>query len=156
MPELEGQEVEKPTTVANDESKRFRGGRPINAAQMEERVTAAYNLMLEGGSRRSNAAALSSRFNVSIRQADNYITQAQALLKEDFRGEREEMLNQVNAMRMTAIRKAMKRGNLQVCAHLLDSVARSFGEGSIEQDAANAGLGLHITVDDRRKASPEE
>jgi hypothetical protein len=154
--ESEGQEQQKPTTVANDESKRFRGGRPINAAQMEERVTAAYNLMLEGGSRRSNAAALSSRFNVSIRQADNYITQAQALLKQDFRGEREEMLNQVNAMRMTAIRKAMKRGNLQVCAHLLDSVARSFGEGSVEQEASNAGLGLHITVDDRRKASPEE
>jgi len=154
--ESEGQEQQKPTTVANDESKRFRGGRPINAAQMEERVTAAYNLMLEGGSRRSNAAALSSRFNVSIRQADNYITQAQALLKEDFRGEREEMLNQVNAMRMTAIKKAMRRNNLQVCAHLLDSVARSFGEGSVEQDAANAGLGLHITVDDRRKASPEE
>jgi hypothetical protein len=152
--ESEGQEQQKPTTVANDESKRFRGGRPINAAQMEERVTAAYNLMLEGGSRRSNA--LSSRFNVSIRQADNYITQAQALLKQDFRGEREEMLNQVNAMRMTAIRKAMKRGNLQVCAHLLDSVARSFGEGSVEQEASNAGLGLHITVDDRRKASPEE
>jgi hypothetical protein len=148
--ESEGQEQQKPTTVANDESKRFRGGRPINAAQMEERVTAAYNLMLEGGSRRSNAAALSSRFNVSIRQADNYISQAQTLLKEDFRGEREEMLNQVNAMRMTAIRKAMKRGNLQVCAHLLDSVARSFGEGSVEQDAANAGLGLHITVDDKR------
>jgi hypothetical protein len=154
--ESEGQEQQKPTTVANDESKRFRGGRPINAAQMEERVTAAYNLMLEGGSRRSNAAALSSRFGVSIRQADNYISQAQTLLKEDFRGEREEMLNQVNAMRMTAIRKAMKRGNLQVCAHLLDSVARSFGEGSVEQEASNAGLGLHITVDDRRKASPEE
>ena len=152
MAESDGQEVQKPTTVANDESKRFRGGRPINAAQMEERVTAAYNLMLEGGSRRSNAAALSSRFNVSIRQADNYISQAQTLLKEDFRGEREEMLNQVNAMRMTAIRKAMKRGNLQVCAHLLDSVARSFGEGSVEQDAANAGLGLHITVDDKRQA----
>jgi type IV secretory pathway VirD2 relaxase len=77
--EVDGQQVEKPTTVANDETKRFRGGRPINSAQMEERVTAAYNLMLEGGSRRSNAAALSSRFNVSIRQADNYITQAQAL-----------------------------------------------------------------------------
>lgn len=41
---------EKKTTVANDESKRFRGGRPINEAQMEERVTAAYNLMLQGGS----------------------------------------------------------------------------------------------------------
>ena len=152
MTESDGQEQQKPTAVANDESKRFRGGRPINSAQMEERVTAAYNLMLEGGSRRSNAAALSSRFNVSIRQADNYITQAQALLKEDFRGEREEMLNQVNAMRMTAIRKAMKRGNLQVCAHLLDSVARSFGEGTAEMESAQAPQ-LNITIDDKRSAA---
>jgi len=151
--EVDGQQVDKPTTVANDESKRFRGGRPINASQMEERVTAAYNLMLEGGSRRSNAAALASRFNVSIRQGHNYIAQAQELLKEDFRGEREEMLNQVNAMRMHAIRKAMKRGNLQVCAHLLDSVARAFGEGTEEHEASQAPS-LNITIDDKRGSSP--
>jgi len=147
--EVDGQQVEKPTTVANDESKRFRGGRPINAAQMEERVTAAYNLMLSGGSRRSNAAALASRFGVSIRQADNYISQAQELLRTDFQGQKEEILNQVNALRMTAIRKALKRGNLQVVAHLLDSLARGMGEGSQEQAAAAAPT-LNITVEDKR------
>ena len=149
MTESEGQEQQKPTTVANDESKRFRGGRPINAAQMEERVTAAYNLMLSGGSRRSNAAALASRFGVSIRQADNYISQAQELLRTDFQGQKEEILNQVNALRMTAVRKALKRGNLQVVAHLLDSLARGMGEGSQEQAAAAAPQ-LQITIDDRR------
>jgi len=147
--ESDGQEQQKPTTVANDESKRFRGGRPINAAQMEERVTAAYNLMLSGGSRRSNAAALASRFGVSIRQADNYISQAQELLRTDFQGQKEEILNQVNALRMTAVRKALKRGNLQVVAHLLDSLARGMGEGSQEQAAAAAPQ-LQITIDDRR------
>ena len=149
MAEVDGQQVDKPTTVANDESKRFRGGRPINAAQMEERVTAAYNLMLSGGSRRSNAAALASRFGVSIRQADNYISQAQELLRTDFQGQKEEILNQVNALRMTAIRKAMKRGNLQVVAHLLDSLARGMGEGSVEQQAA-AAPSLSIVVEDKR------
>ena len=149
MAEVDGQQVDKPTTVANDESKRFRGGRPINAAQMEERVTAAYNLMLSGGSRRSNAAALASRFGVSIRQADNYISQAQELLRTDFQGQKEEILNQVNALRMTAIRKAMKRGNLQVVAHLLDSLARGMGEGSQEQAAAAAPT-LNISIDDKR------
>ena len=149
MTEVDGQQVDKPTTVANDESKRFRGGRPINAAQMEERVTAAYNLMLSGGSRRSNAAALASRFGVSIRQADNYISQAQELLRTDFQGQKEEILNQVNALRMTAIRKAMKRGNLQVVAHLLDSLARGMGEGSQEQAAA-AAPSLSIVVEDKR------
>ena len=155
MTESDGQEVQKPTTVANDESKRFRGGRPINSAQMEERVTAAYNLMLSGGSRRSNAAALASRFGVSIRQADNYISQAQELLRTDFQGQKEEILNQVNALRMTAVRKALKRGNLQVVAHLLDSLARGMGEGSQEQAAAAAPQ-LQITIDDRRNTSPTE
>ena len=149
MPESEGQEVTKPTTVANDESKRWRGGRPINAAQMEERVTAAYNLMLTGGSRRTNAAALASRFGVSIRQADNYISAAQDLLRTDFQGQKEQVLNQVNALRMTAVRQSMKRGNYQVVAHLLDSLARSMGEGSQEQAAAAAPQ-LTITVEDKR------
>ncbi len=151
MAESEGQEVTKPTTVANDESKRWRGGRPINEAQMEERVTAAYNLMLSGGSRRSNAGHLASRFGVSIRQADNYISAAQQLLKTDFEGQRDEILNQVNALRMTAINKALKRGNLQVVAHLLDSVARSFGEGSQETQAAAAPV-LRVEIDDKRGA----
>jgi hypothetical protein len=65
---------------------------------------------------------------VSIRQADTYISRAQQLLKTDFEGQREEILNQVNALRMTAIKQGLKRGNLQTVAHLLDSVARSFGE----------------------------
>jgi hypothetical protein len=147
--EADGQEVTKPTTVANDEAKRWRGGRPINEAQMEERVTAAYNLMLTGGSRRSNAGILSSRFGVSIRQAENYISAAQKLLKTDFQGQKEEILNQVNALRMTAINKALKRGNLQVVAHLLDSVARSFGEGSQETQAAAAPI-LRVEIDDKR------
>jgi hypothetical protein len=149
VPESEVQEVTKPTTVANDESKRWRGGRPINAAQMEERVTAAYNLMLTGGSRRTNAAALASRFGVSIRQADNYISAAQDLLRTDFQGQKEQVLNQVNALRMTAVRQSMKRGNYQVVAHLLDSLARSMGEGSQEQAAAAAPQ-LTITVEDKR------
>jgi hypothetical protein len=149
--DCDGQEVTKPTTVANDEAKRWRGGRPINEAQMEERVTAAYNLMLSGGSRRSNAGHLASRFGVSIRQADNYISAAQQLLKTDFEGQRDEILNQVNALRMTAINKALKRGNLQVVAHLLDSVARSFGEGSQETQAAAAPV-LRVEIDDKRNA----
>ena len=149
MSESAGQEVTKPTTVANDEAKRWRGGRPINEAQMDERVTAAYNLMLTGGSRRSNAGILSSRFGVSIRQAENYISAAQKLLKTDFQGQKEEILNQVNALRMTAINKALKRGNLQVVAHLLDSVARSFGEGSQEAQAAAAPI-LRVEIDDKR------
>jgi hypothetical protein len=55
----------------------------------------------------------------------------------------------VNALRMTAVRQSMKRGNYQVVAHLLDSLARSMGEGSQEQAAAAAPQ-LTITVEDKR------
>ena len=147
-PNEQQQPAEKKTSVANDESKRFRGGRPINEAQMEERVTAAYNLMLSGGSRRSNAGQLASRFGVSIRQADTYISRAQQLLKTDFEGQREEILNQVNALRMTAIRQGLKRGNLQTVAHLLDSVARSFGELDPATNDALAVPQISIRIED--------
>ena len=50
MPEQE-QPKEKKTTVANDESKRWRGGKGPEA-RIEERVNACYSYILEGGTRR--------------------------------------------------------------------------------------------------------
>jgi hypothetical protein len=70
-------------------------------------------------------------------------------MKADYAGKREELLNQVNNMRMHAVRKALKRGNYQVVAHLLDSIARGAGEGTVEQSATQAPT-LNITIDDKR------
>lgn len=63
---------ERKTNVANDPLKRFRKGRPITNAEMEERVNAAYMLMLTGGTRRENCAQLAAKYGVSFRQAENY------------------------------------------------------------------------------------
>jgi len=128
---------------------RYSKGRPINDAQMLERVNAAYMLMLQGGSRRENAYQLSTRYSVSYRQAENYISEAQKLMKLDFAGERAEFLNQVNNMRMHTVKKALKRGNFQVVAQLLDSLGRAMGEGSVEE-AANQAPNLNITIEDKR------
>jgi len=131
---------------------RYSKGRPITEVQMQERVNAAYMLLLQGGSSRENACQLSTRYGVSYRQAENYIREAKKLMTLDFAGERAEFLNQVNNMRMHTVKKALKRGNYQVVAQLLDSLGRAMGEGSIEE-AANAAPNLNITIEDKKASS---
>jgi hypothetical protein len=150
-----GVEQEKPAKFVSPFTRaenRYSKGRPINNAQMLERINNAYMLMLQGGSRRENACQLATRYGVSFRQAENYIAEAQKLMKEDFAGERAQFLNQVNNMRMHTVKKALKRGNYQVVAQLLDSLGRAMGEGSVE-DAANQAPTLNITVEDKRASS---
>jgi len=50
---------------------------------------------------------------------------------------------------MHTVKKALKRGNFQVVAHLLDSLAKGAGEGSVEVNAAQAPT-LNITIDSKR------
>ena len=63
-------------------------------------------------------------------------------------------MNQVNNMRMHTVKKALKRGNFQVVAHLLDSLAEGAGEGSVEVNAAQAPT-LNITIDSKRSSSDD-
>jgi hypothetical protein len=140
----------KPTNVSNDESKRWRGGKG-SEARMEERMNFAYSLLLEGNTRRANAQLIADRFGVSIRTADADISRAMEILRTENSESRDSILNQILAMRMTTAKRAMKRGNFQVVAHLLDSIGRAAGELSQEQ-AAQAAPTLQITVEDKRQA----
>lgn len=148
VPDVDGQEVTKPTTVANDESKRWRGG-PSSQARIEERVNYAYSLLLEGNTRRANAELISSKFNVSIRTAHDDIARAMVLLREERSADREEMLNIVTANRLALLRRSIRKGNYQVACHILDSLGRAAGELSEEQ-AAQAAPQLSIVVEDKR------
>lgn len=141
---------EKPTTVANDEAKRWRGGRSTQA-RMDERVNYAYSLLLEGNTRRANAELVASRFNISIRTAHDDISKAMELLKQERLEDRAEMLNIITASRLAVLKKAIRKGNYQVACHLLDSLGRAAGELSQEQ-AAQAAPTLQITVEDKRQA----
>jgi len=120
--------------------------------ELELRVNAAYMLMLNGGSRRENCNTLAQKYGVTYRQAENYYFKAQQLMKTDMMQERQDLLNQVNNMRLHTIQKALKRGNLQVVAQLLDSLARSAGEGSAEHEANNAPT-LNITINEKGSSS---
>ncbi len=151
MAESEGQQETKPTTVANDEAKRWRGGRSTQA-RMDERVNYAYSLLLEGNTRRANAELVASRFGISIRTAHDDISKAMQLLREERLEDRTEMLNIITASRLAVLKKAIRKGNYQVACHLLDSLGRAAGELS-QEVASQATPTLNITIDQKRAES---
>jgi len=146
--ESDGKEVKKPTSVANDESKRWRGGKG-EQARIEERVNAAYAYILEGGTRRQVAERVSSRFNCSVRTAHDDYTKAMVLLREEQSATREDLLNQIQALRLATVTRALRKGQLQTVAMLLKDMGAVINEAGVEQQAAAAPT-LNITVDDRR------
>jgi hypothetical protein len=140
----------KPTNVSNDESKRWRGGKG-SSVRVEERANWCYAEILNGGTRRQITAKLTDRFGVSQRTADEDYSRATELLKTEQIATRGELLNQIQALRLSACRKAMAKGQLQTVAMLLKDMGAVIGEAAPEQQAAAAPT-LNITVEDKRQA----
>ena len=141
---------EKPTNVSNDEAKRWRKGRGA-AHKVEERAQAAYAYILEGGTRIQIAEKVSSRFNVSLRTAHEDYRRAMQLLREEQQGTREELLNQLQALRLATVQKALKRGHYQTVATLLGDMGRVIGEAAPEQLALQVPT-LDIKIESRDEA----
>ena len=154
VPEIDPQEEQQEEkqvsrTVANDESKRWRGGKG-SYVRMEERANWCYAEILNGGTRRQITQKLADRFGVSVRTADDDYTRAAELLKTEQIATRGDLLNQIQALRLSACRKAMAKGQLQTVAMLLKDMGAVIGEAAPEQLATNAPT-LNITVEDKRK-----
>lgn len=109
----------------------------------------AYSLLLEGNTRRANAQLIADRFGVSIRTADSDISRAMEILRTENSESKDAILNQVLAMRLATAKRAMRRNNFQVVAHLLDSIGRAAGELDATTQAAAAPT-LQISIDDKR------
>ena len=150
MAESDGQEVKKPTSVANDESKRYRLGKGP-AHRVEERAQVCYGYILEGGTRHQIATRIADRFNVSLRTAHDDYKRAMELLREEQQGTREELLNQIQALRLATVTKALRKGQLQTVAMLLKDMGAVINEAGVEQQAAAAPT-LNISIDDKRAA----
>lgn len=146
--ETGNQETAKPTSVANDESKRWRGGKG-SSVRVEERANWCYAEILNGGTRRQITQKLADRFNVSQRTADEDYSRASELLKTEQIGTRSQLLNQIQALRLSACRKAMAKGQLQTVAMLLKDMGAVIGEAAPEQMAIQAP-NLVIQVEDKR------
>ena len=138
------------TNVANDDSKRWRGGRGP-ADKVEERVNWCYAEMLNGGTRRQVTARLTQRFGVSLRTADSDYSRALELLKVEQQATRSDLLNHIQALRLATVRKALAKGQLQTVAMLLKDMGAVIGEIAPETLAAQAPA-LQITVEDKRQA----
>ena len=151
VPELEGQEVEKPTTVANDESKRWRGGKG-STEKMEERANWIYCEILKGGTRKQITVAASLRFGCSQRTADSDYTRALELLKLEQSATRSDLLNQIQGLRLAVIRRAMAKGQYATCQMLLKDLGAVIGE-TVEAEM-EATPSLNITI--QRKGASEE
>lgn len=137
---------DKPTSVANDENKRWRGGKGCGA-RMLERAQAGYAYILEGGTRHQVACKIAARFNVSLRTAHDDYSRAMVLLKEEQQGTREELLNQIQALRLATVHKALKKGQLQTVAMLLSDMGKVIGEAAPEQLALQVPT-LDIRIED--------
>ena len=128
---------EKLTTVANDDEKRWRGGKGPQA-KIDERVNACYGYILEGGTRSQITERLSSRFDTSIRTSDNDYAAAMQLLKTEQLESREQLLNQIQALRLAVVKKAIKARNFQTAQALLADLGAVIGERAPEQLAVTA------------------
>ena len=142
MPETRGQNSGLPRdpevkTVGNDESKRWRGGRG-QSERVEERVNACYTYILEGGTRREICERMASRFSVSLRTANSDYSRAQVLLKEEQSATREELLNQIQAVRLSLVRRAIKKNNLMVASQTLKDLGAVIGE-SLARNVGRTG-----------------
>jgi hypothetical protein len=149
--ESEGQEVKnEPLTVANDPSKRWRGGKG-SQLRMDERMNFAYAAMLEGGTRRQVLQKVMDRFGVSEVTAGRDYTSAMEILRTEQIETRENLLNQIQALRLATVQKALRKGQLQTVAMLLKDMGAVIGEAAPEQ-LAQAAPQLQITIDDKRQA----
>ena len=68
---------------------------------------------------------------------------------EDWEKDREKMIGRLQGMRMKLFNQAMKKGQLQTAAQVLDSLGRVLGE-SVENININAPQ-LSISVEDKKK-----
>ena len=148
MPETRGQDSGLPkdpsvNTVGNDESKRWRGGKGA-AHRVEERVNACYAYILEGGTRRQIADKVSSRFNVSTRTAHDDYKRAMVLLREEQIGTREDLLNQIQALRLSVVRKAIQKNQLLTATNLLKDMGAVIGEAENLTGEESVKLNIQI------------
>ena len=152
MPETRGQDSGLPkdpsvNTVGNDESKRWRGGKGA-AHRVEERVNACYAYILEGGTRRQITEKLSSRFGTSVRTADDDYSKAMKLLKTEQIATREDLLNQIQALRLSVVRKAIQKNQLLTATNLLKDRGAVIGES--ENLTGEESVKLNIQIEKKQ------
>ena len=142
MPKEEKYEVEHGQGITDeeylDESTSGKSRRPFgpkkSAAEVENRVQRLYKRQLEGLTCRQLVFDHATKEQIGIATAWRDWKKVQALNNEDFALERETMAGRIFAMRNRLYNAAMKRGQMQTAAQVLDSLAKMVGCDRVEEN----------------------
>ena len=107
-------------------------------AEQEKRIAYCYTAITEGGTRLCIQQRIRAEFEVSQPTAKSDYAIAIQRLRDEQSQTRKELIEQLQAIRLTAIRKAMKRGQLQTVAILCKDLGAVLGETAPEQIAISA------------------
>ena len=145
MPEsFERESSENYDGPVNSEGKSVYGKRNPNAV-IEARQRRLYRHQQSGLTARALVYEHAERESVAVNTAWKDWAQVQRWNAEDFSKERDTMVARLSSMRFRAIQMALKKGQLQTAAHLMDSLGRAVGEGlDVERQAEEVKLNISI------------
>ena len=121
-------------------------------AYIEQRQQRLYRRQLEGLTARQLVLEHAERESVSVATAWRDWEVVNSWNKEDWARDRENMLARLQTMRAKLFNAAIRKGQLQTAAQVLDSLGKVVNEAGVEQQAAQVPQ-LFITVDDKRRDS---
>ena len=104
---------------------------------IEQRRQRLYKRQLEGLTTRHLVLEHSSREGVCVKTAWNDWKEVSKWNDEDWQKDRENMISRLQAMRVRLFDKAVKKGQFQTAAQILDSLGKVVGE-SVETVNINA------------------
>ena len=118
-------------------------------AVIEARRQKLYSRQLTGKTTRQLVLEHASREQIGIDTAWSDWKQVKEWNDEDWEKDREKMISRVQGMRMRLFEQAVRKGQLQTAAQILDSLGRVLGE-SVENININAPQ-LSIQVEEKKK-----
>lgn len=120
-------------------------------AYIEQRQQRLYRRQLDGLSARQLVLEHAEREGCSVATAWRDWEVVNQWNAEDWDKDRANMLARLQTMRAKLFNAAIRKGQLQTAAQVLDSLGKVVNEAGVEQQAAAAPQ-LQITVEDRRQA----
>ena len=103
-------------------------GRRNSRAVIEARQQKLYKRQIEGLTTRQLVLDQAAKENISVWTAWEDWKQVKVWNDEDWNKDREKMIGRLQGMRMNLFNKAVKRGQYQTAAQILDSLGKVLGE----------------------------
>jgi len=123
--------------VPQDKKTRISKYAPNPTAVIEARCQRLYKRQLEGLTTRALVVDHRDKEGISMATAWRDWKQVNEWTEEDWQKDRENMISRIQSMRIKLFNQAMRKGQLQTAAQILDSLGKVVGE-SVETVNINA------------------